>query len=146
MDKLVKLSMDHKKLSRSVNGMKTTLKGLIKEVNAMECKSIGEQLNAIVARINAIENNLHDKGEIIPEAASLIFSSEQTLSHLLSDLNANQYIRLNDMIQEFDNIASRFDFVTKKEMDDALEWSNWTMVAVSIASAILGGCIVALAV
>lgn len=127
MDKLVKLSMDHKKLSRSINDMKGTLKGLIKEVNAMECKSISEQLNAIIARINGVENNLHDKNDMIHEAASLIYESEMKLQSLVSDLKGNQFVR-------------------QKEMEETLEWSNWTMVAVSIASAILGGCIVALAV
>lgn len=121
MDKLTKLSTDHKKLSRSVNGMKTTIKGLISEVKAMECKSISEQLNAIVARINAVENNLYDKGEIIPEAAALVYESEQKLRTLMNDLGDNQFIRLDDLLKEFDNAANKFDFIRREDLLKEIE-------------------------
>jgi hypothetical protein len=112
MDKLTKLAKCKKKISKrkasnmakTVGDMQKTLNKLISEVNAMECKSVGEQINAIIARINAVENNLYDKGEIIPEAAALIYESEMSLSAMRADLKANQFIRREDLLKEMEKL------------------------------------------
>ncbi len=89
-DKLTTLSISQKKLSATVNGMKASIKTIIKTLNSFDPASITDRLDAMHLRMNDLKNIVDT--DSIKEAAALVFDTNSELMVNRAEMKKEKYV------------------------------------------------------